>query len=118
LLAFVSASDRDRLVSEIDFISYTPSTLTTPAALLAELAQVRERSYALDRGEYVSHGRCVAVPLFDHRARVCAALSLSGPEALLSREQFSRLIEAMTDVGARLSGELGCTEPYPVPDQH
>jgi IclR family transcriptional regulator, KDG regulon repressor len=113
LLAFAPAADRERLVADIDFVPHTPNTLTTPAALLAELAQVRERSFALDRGEYGPHGRCVAVPLFDRRGRVCAALSLSGPEAILSREQLTPLAERMKTVGACLSTDLGARE-YPI----
>jgi DNA-binding IclR family transcriptional regulator len=113
LLAFADSSERERLLLDIELVAYTPSTLTTVSGLRAELDLVRERGFALDRGEYVPYGRCLAVPLFDRRAQTCAALSLSGPEALLSSDMLPGIVDAMIDVGARLSEELGSPLEYP-----
>ncbi|HVB70504.1 MAG TPA: IclR family transcriptional regulator [Acidimicrobiales bacterium] len=44
--------------------SFTPNTITTAAALHAELARVRADGYALDREEHEEGINCLAMPLF------------------------------------------------------
>ena len=56
----------------------TPHTITSLEAMLAELAAVRERGYALDLGEEELGVHCLAVPVFDGDG-VIASMSVSGP---------------------------------------
>lgn len=57
----------------------TPHPLTDPDELLAELARVRDRGYAVDEGEQEVGVHCVAVHVPAHI--VPLALSVSGPPA-------------------------------------
>ncbi len=89
----------------------TPNTITSRAALLAELATVRRRGYALDDEEFMEGVRCVAVPVqatSGHQVR--AALSLAGPAFRFTRrvavEQVGALKEAAATV-ARVLGDQG-----------
>lgn len=107
-LAFSSTEARRSVLDGLDFVAYTPSTLTTAAAVEAELEQVRDRGFALDRGEYEAQGRCVAVPIFDRSADVCAALSLAGVADLLSPAQLPTIISELQRTAADLSADLGC----------
>ena len=68
----------------------TPQTLTTPAALRADLEATRTRGYSIDDVENEEPIRCVGAAIFDHRGRVVAALSVSG---LTSRVTKARLPE-------------------------
>ncbi len=67
----------------------TARTVVDPKALRALLAQVNEKGYALDLGEYESEVRCVAAPIRNHSGAVVAAMSVSGPaqriEPMLTR---------------------------------
>jgi len=57
--------------------SFTPQTITTGAALAAELDHVRRHGYAVDREEFDQDFCCIAAPILDHNRRFVAALGLS-----------------------------------------
>lgn len=112
LLAFAPPGEGAALVDRLELRAWTPASITTPEALAAELDRVRARGYALDRGEFVSHGRCVAVPVFD-RLGVCAAVSLSGPDDMLAPGRIEAIVGRLLEVGAAVSRDLGCVVGYP-----
>ena len=55
----------------------TPKTLTAVTALLADLARVRDRGYALDEEENEAGIRCVGAAVRDHTGRVAGGVSVS-----------------------------------------
>ena len=85
----------------------TSRTLTTPAALRADLARIRRRGYAIDDEEHEEGVGCVAVPLFDHTARPCAAISVSGPSARTVQVDTDDLGALLNRHGAQISDALG-----------
>ena len=80
LLAAWPDADAARLLTRTGMPRRTARTHTGQAELLAELALVRARGYAVDLGEEELDVQCVAVPVRDGD-RVTAALSVSGPAA-------------------------------------
>jgi IclR family KDG regulon transcriptional repressor len=113
LLAFMEEERRSEVVRGLELRAYTPSTLRTRQALQAELREIRAQVYAVDRGEYEYHARCVAVPLFDRTERVAGALSVTGPESLLIAAEMRQVVVSLQDAGAGLSADLGYLAPYP-----
>lgn len=85
----------------------TPATITTPAALRADLALVRERGYALDDCENEAEIRCVAAPLFDHAGEVRSAISISGPATRVTRERLAELGRFVVAAADSISRRLG-----------
>ena len=71
--------------------NFTKRTLGSKTALSADLAQARDRGYAVDDREYSDDVRCVAVPVIDGIGRFVAALGISGPA---SRVTIQRMREA------------------------
>jgi DNA-binding IclR family transcriptional regulator len=58
--------------------AFTPATITSPEELLAELEEVREQGYAVEREEFAADFCCVAAPLLDADGRrFVAALGVS-----------------------------------------
>ncbi|MFC7622615.1 IclR family transcriptional regulator [Microlunatus sp. GCM10028923] len=74
-----------------EFRASTPRTLTSLRALLADLAEVRRRGYAVDDEESVAGLRCVAVPVRDHSGTARYALSVSGPGSRVPVARFDEL---------------------------
>ncbi|MBW8486729.1 IclR family transcriptional regulator [Actinomadura parmotrematis] len=74
--------------------SLTPTTITDPAELHAELERVRARGYAADEGENTPDIRCVAVALAQPAAGV-NALSCSVPRTRASDERMAELAGAL-----------------------
>jgi len=82
----------------------TENTITVPDVLLAELAQVRTRGYAIDNGEQELGVQCIAVPVSDGKTRM--AISVSGPAARMTDELVERAIPLLTAAAADLVARL------------
>jgi DNA-binding IclR family transcriptional regulator len=79
MLAFLPVETQKTLIAGMHFTKHTRNTIRTPKAFIAELADVMEKGYALDRCEESETYACAAAPVFDQRGGVIAALWISGP---------------------------------------
>ena len=85
----------------------TPRTITSPDALAAELALVRERGYAIDDEEYEEGVGCVAVAVPGADGLPVAALSISSPAARLHRIGAAELASRLQLAATALTRDLG-----------
>jgi IclR family acetate operon transcriptional repressor len=83
---------------------HTATTLTTSQAFLDELAQTRERGYALDEGEQETGVRCVAVLV--PGAPQPMALSMSGPLPRMSDEVIEQAAPVLQRTAEEIAAEL------------
>ncbi len=107
--AILTASDdaaRARVLNST-MIKKTPSTLVTAEALLADLAESRERGYAIDDVENEIGLRCVAAPIYDHAGVPQYAISVSGPTSRVTRDRVPELGELVVSAAAEISRRLG-----------
>ncbi len=79
LLAFLPQPELTKLLDRIELIPHGPRTLSTKAALLAELAQVRRTGIAVNDEELETALRSIAVPVHSRAGEVVAAINLSIP---------------------------------------
>ena len=103
--AILSEYGEEKVASVIDdhgLPRASPNTITDRDELLAELEDVRDRGYAIDRGERVSGIRCVAVPINPFGDEPCGAISVSGPKSRVKGEFFEeelpQLVEEAADI--------------------
>jgi DNA-binding IclR family transcriptional regulator len=82
---------------------YTPQTITSPSALMSELARVRRTGFAVDRGEFDADYCSVAAPVLGERGRFLAVLGLSSPSRAFE-EGVHDLIREVRDVALAVSG--------------
>lgn len=85
----------------------TPNTLASPEALRQDLERVRVRGYSVDDVENEPEVRCVGAPVFDHSARVVAALSVSGPASRVTPERIEELGRLVKRAAEEISERLG-----------
>jgi IclR family acetate operon transcriptional repressor len=104
LLAQLDPARARQIVVRTGMPAQTPRTITDPARLMRELAQIRRRGYAMDTGEQEIAVRCIAVPVLDAPART--AISVCGPEARPARSVVDRAVPLLQEVARRLSTEL------------
>jgi IclR family transcriptional regulator, KDG regulon repressor len=86
---------------------HTDKTITAKDEFLKELAQVKQKGYALDLEENEYGIRCIAVPIFDHVGKVIAAVSVSGPTIRMTDERIEQLQARMLQIGKQISARLG-----------
>ncbi|MGC9670751.1 IclR family transcriptional regulator [Planosporangium sp. 12N6] len=84
-----------------------PRTLTATDALLANLATVRARGWALDDEENATRVRCVGAVVIDHRGEPIGAVSVSGLSVDLGRVQVARLAPMVVRTAREVSAALG-----------
>lgn len=89
--------------------SVTPNTITSIAALMAQLTQTAETDLAFESEESTPHICCVAVPL---RAdgHVRAAASVATPVFRFTREKKAAVIELLQRAQPRLERIVSATE--------
>ena len=86
---------------------YTRHTITSGAALRAELDRVRAQGWACTEEELEIGLNAVAAPVRGHDATVLAAISISGPSYRLTADSFPALAARLRFVAAQISGQLG-----------
>ncbi|MFI6918465.1 IclR family transcriptional regulator C-terminal domain-containing protein [Nonomuraea spiralis] len=85
----------------------TSRTVVLPAALLAELEQVRLRGWAMVDQELEEGLRSVAVPVRDHAGRTVAAVNVSTHASRTSLHQVRReLLPQLLATAARIEADL------------
>lgn len=107
LLAGLPLRERKAVAESIQYDVLTPRTITTPAALLAELARVAEQGYAVDRGEHETFINCIGAPIRDASGRVVAAVSVSVPDVVFDFDNVLALLPELLSVAAAISADCG-----------
>ncbi|WP_301100802.1 IclR family transcriptional regulator C-terminal domain-containing protein [Propionivibrio sp.] len=107
LLAFAKDDEREASLKGIRLLAITKNTLTTRAALDAELAQVREQGFARDNEEREDNLHCIGAPIFDYTGAVVAALSVSWPSFRYEPDDESGWIDKVKGAAAAISAVLG-----------
>jgi IclR family transcriptional regulator, acetate operon repressor len=106
LLAHVPEAGRDALLDK-PLRRFTPYTVTSLAALADELDRVRRDGYATSFEQLELGLHAVAVPVFDARGEVVAAVSASGPAFRLTRRRAEEIVPDLAGAAAELTAQLG-----------
>jgi len=107
ILAFSPEAERDALLARHRFEALTRRTLASRGAFEAELARVRSRGYAVDRGEALEGVHCVAAPVRDRRGGAVAAVTVTGPAQRMPEKDFPAIGARVRDCARRISARLG-----------
>lgn len=105
-MASMPPAARRAFVAALDLKPLTDATLTTPAALLEELAQIRKQGFALDNGEFMEGMVALAVPVTDPAGRYIASLAFHGPSQRLTVAQAIDQKAIIQDGADRLRDSL------------
>ena len=108
LLAYLESGRQAGLLDRIELIDRGPNTITTRAALAAELERVRRRGVAVNNEELAYGLRSIAVPVRGHTDEVVAAINLAVHRSAASIEELvDRLSPKMHRAAAAISALLG-----------
>jgi DNA-binding IclR family transcriptional regulator len=107
ILAYQAPEFVEHVLSSVDFSRYTATTITSREQFLEQLAQVVERGYAVDDGEYEDFLHCVAMPLRDATGQVTGAVSITALKARATMDDLVDLLPALRTTTTTISKELG-----------
>jgi IclR family KDG regulon transcriptional repressor len=103
MLADMPDKEVQRLLRLKGMPKLTGETLTSKAAVMEELAKVRQQGWALDNQENEIEGRCIGAPITGPEGQAIAALSISGPEFRMDLVRARALVPGLKAACAEIS---------------
>jgi len=103
LLAGKPDKEVARLIRMKGLAKLTEETLTTKAAVMAEIQKVRHQGWALDNQENEEEGRCIGAPVVGPDGLVAAALSISGPVFRMDMSRARSLVPELKAICEEIS---------------
>lgn len=110
LLAYMDEEEREKYLQEIELTPIGYGTITDKDRLRQLLAEARETGYTISYSELENDTVAIAAPIFDHTGRLCAGLSIAGPQARFGEERLPVLIRQLKEAASNISAELGWRE--------
>ena len=107
LLAWRSEDEVRDIMSDVEFIQSTATTLKNTEELLLTLLQVQQQGYGEDLEEQEEGIRCIAVPVFDRFGVVIAGLSISFPTIRFIEEKKAEYVAMLHRAAKKVSEQLG-----------
>jgi DNA-binding IclR family transcriptional regulator len=107
LLAHLPAKERAELLGEFGMKKLTPRTITARTKLEKNLAEARERGYAMTLEEFELGLHAMAAPIRSRDGEVVAAISASGPAYRFTEERMSEVAPVLVEGAEEISHRLG-----------
>lgn len=111
LLAWLPPERVAGIVARRGLQQFTPLSITTPAALEADLARTRARGFSIDDQERADGMRCIAAPVFNAYGEPVAGLSVSGPAFRVSLADADRIGNLVREAADRVTEATGGIRP-------
>jgi len=92
-----------------------PRTVTDPAALRSQLAEIRRLGYAVTEGEHQPGVNVIAAPVENATGRAIAALAIEGPAERFDRIGMRRALDLLLPRAGELSRNLGAPTGAVIP---
>jgi DNA-binding IclR family transcriptional regulator len=110
ILASLRPDQLKRFLERVDMKPSTDKSITSPTALLREIAEIKRSGIAFDDGEFNPEVRCIAVPVMGFTGNVIGALGISGPIWRLSNHALQGHARNVRAAANRLSVEFGARD--------
>jgi IclR family acetate operon transcriptional repressor len=111
-LAYLPAEEVHALLGTKRLTAPTRNTITSLAALKAELATTRKRGYAVDAEESAIGACCVACAILStDQTRPFASVSISSPVVRMSQSRIDEFGDALKETVHEIQKQLGTASP-------
>lgn len=105
-LAGMPDKERASLIKRLELTPHTSRTITSRAALQAEVAAAVARGWSQEIGEFDDAAACCGAPVFDHAGQVVGAISVAGPVQRIEA-QLSTIGPLVAATAGAISRQLG-----------
>lgn len=103
-LAHLPDDELEAYLAETGLSALTEHTITDPEAFRTELAEIRDRGYALNQEERIIGMRAVGAPIVTDRDEVLGAISVSVPTTRLEEHPSESSLPEQVQRSARVIG--------------
>lgn len=93
-----------------EVIQRTEKTHTSYDQFAKDIRASKQRGYALDDEENELGIRCIAVPIYDSKNKICAAISLSGPTTRILTSNLDKYAVPIMEAAREISLRMGHIE--------
>jgi IclR family transcriptional regulator, KDG regulon repressor len=107
ILAGLRPDQLKRFLERVELVPSTKKSITDPAVLLREIAEIRRSAVALDDGEFNPEVRCIAVPVYNFTGDIVGALGVSGPVWRMTDQLLQSRAKSVKAAASRLSNGFG-----------
>lgn len=114
MMASLSNEAISQLLHHVGMARLTARTIVDPDALLADLAAVRGRGWAIDDQEQSDGLRCVGAAAYNEYGEVAGAISISGPTVRVTDERLGELGPMVKRAAAEITERIGGRMPAPL----
>lgn len=114
MLAWLPDDALRAVLARQSFHRFTPHTLASPEALIADLHAIRSRGHAFDREEHEPGIICVALPILTRAGRVIGAISLTSTTQRTTLTALEAHADRIRQTAARIAAEA---ESWRFPEQ-
>ncbi|QEN09658.1 IclR family transcriptional regulator [Oceanispirochaeta crateris] len=108
LMAHLERGDLREILRSVKMRSITEYTITDCDRYLEELVKVKQQGYSLDLQEHALGLQCIAVPVMNLHSQCVAAISVSCPVSIISREDLEdEILKQLKETGLQISRTMG-----------
>ena len=111
ILAFLPESQREKLLTRIEFDEHTPATIKDPDTLRQTIYTIQENGTAYNLGELHQGISSLATPLFDRNNKVFGAIAMVGTTQDLPLETLQEIAPLFHTTGQEITRVLGGKYP-------
>jgi IclR family KDG regulon transcriptional repressor len=105
MLAYLPDDRLEQALARQSFHAFTPGTLASREALMAELKAIRQRGFAFDREEHEPGIICVAAPILSASGRAIGAMSITSTTQRNSLEDLEAFVPRLREVAAAIAAD-------------
>jgi IclR family KDG regulon transcriptional repressor len=106
VLAYLPQDEADAIVIKAGLTRYTPFTLTRMPLLRENLANIRQRGFALDSQELERGLSGIAAPVLSREGRLLAAVGMAGPTQRFRGKELRDKIEQVKTTAAKIAASF------------
>lgn len=113
LLAFMDREERRALLDSITLNALTPNTITDRDRLERQLEEITRTGYCFTLGERSGNGAGLSAPIFDHRDKLVASISVSGPIDEFVGGKYLTFLQPLFEATEQVSRGMGFSGNLP-----
>lgn len=107
LLAFLDPIEFERILTSINLVPITPTTITNRDVLRRDMEKIRQRGYAVSYEETDEGAMGIAAPVYDHNRSPVAGLGVIAPLHRIPPDKVEETADYLIEASRSLSEDLG-----------